>query len=120
MAEDQFQHSCSGAKPGAIRGIALLLFIGVLRDRLESLQVASLPPSFLGTGLLFLAMLFASAPVRDFLRVRTLSSPRPLSAAQLAFPVAFGALTTRSASCPGQNAQGSWRRLESDSAAQSR
>ena len=34
LAEDQFQHSWSSAKPGAIRGIGFLWFIGVLRDRL--------------------------------------------------------------------------------------
>jgi len=38
LAEDQFQYSCSGAKPGAIRGIVFLWFIGVLRDRLGACE----------------------------------------------------------------------------------
>ena len=47
-------------------GIAFLWFIGVLRDRLGELEDRFFATVFLGSGLLFLAMLFASAPVRNF------------------------------------------------------
>lgn len=42
-------------------GIAFLWFIGVLRDRLGALEDRFFATVFLGSGLLFLAMLFASA-----------------------------------------------------------
>ena len=42
-------------------GIAFLWFIGVLRDRLGELEDRFFSTVFLGSGLLFLAMLFASA-----------------------------------------------------------
>jgi hypothetical protein len=42
-------------------GIAFLWFIGVLRDRLGSYEDQFFATVFLGSGLLFLAMLFASA-----------------------------------------------------------
>ena len=42
-------------------GIAFLWFIGVLRDRLGELEDRFVATVFLGSGLLFLAMLFASA-----------------------------------------------------------
>jgi len=42
-------------------GIAFLWFIGVLRDRLGKLEDRFFATVFLGSGLLFLAMLFASA-----------------------------------------------------------
>jgi hypothetical protein len=42
-------------------GIAFLWFIGVLRDRLGELEDRFFATVFLGSGLLFLAMLFASA-----------------------------------------------------------
>jgi len=41
-------------------GIAFLWFIGVLRDRLGELEDRFFATVFLGSGLLFLAMLFAS------------------------------------------------------------
>ncbi len=44
-------------------GIAFLWFIGVLRDRLGELEDRFFATIFLGSGLLFLAMLFASAAV---------------------------------------------------------
>jgi hypothetical protein len=44
-------------------GIAFLWFIGVLRDRLGELEDRFFVTVFLGSGLLFLAMLFASAAV---------------------------------------------------------
>src|SRR5512136_2368089 len=42
-------------------GIAFLWFIGVLRDRMGDLEDRFFASVFLGSGLLFLAMLFASA-----------------------------------------------------------
>ena len=44
-------------------GIAFLWFIGVLRDRMGALEDRFFATVFLGSGLLFLAMLFASAAV---------------------------------------------------------
>ena len=44
-------------------GIAFLWFIGVIRDRLGSSEDRFFATVFLGSGLLFLAMLFASAAV---------------------------------------------------------
>jgi hypothetical protein len=44
-------------------GIAFLWFIGVLRDRLGAYEDRFFATVFLGSGLLFLAMLFASAAV---------------------------------------------------------
>jgi hypothetical protein len=44
-------------------GIAFLWFIGVLRDRIGALEDRLFATVFLGSGLLFLAMLFASAAV---------------------------------------------------------
>src|ERR1700757_2754699 len=44
-------------------GIAFLWFIGVLRDRLGDLEDQFFATVFLGSGLLFLALLFASAAV---------------------------------------------------------
>ena len=44
-------------------GIAFLWFIGVLRDRLGELEDRFFATVFLGSGLLFLAMLYASAAV---------------------------------------------------------
>jgi hypothetical protein len=44
-------------------GIAFLWFIGVLRDRLGELEDRFFATVFLGSGLLFLAMLFAAAAV---------------------------------------------------------
>jgi hypothetical protein len=44
-------------------GIAFLWFIGVIRDRLGELEDRFFATVFLGSGLLFLAMLFASAAV---------------------------------------------------------
>ena len=44
-------------------GIAFLWFIGVIRDRLGELEDQCFATVFLGSGLLFVAMLFASAAV---------------------------------------------------------
>ena len=44
-------------------GVAFLWFIGVLRDRLAQLEDRFFATVFFGSGLLFLAMLFAAAAV---------------------------------------------------------
>src|SRR5271169_2143194 len=44
-------------------GIAFLWFIGVLRDRMGALEDRFFATVFLGSGLLFLAMIFASSAV---------------------------------------------------------
>jgi hypothetical protein len=46
-------------------GIAFLWFIGVLRDRLGDLEDRFFATVFLGSGLVFLALLFASAAVAE-------------------------------------------------------
>jgi len=52
-----------GLRPVRTTGIAFLWFIGVLRDRLGEFEDRFFATVFLGSGLLFLAMLFASAAV---------------------------------------------------------
>jgi hypothetical protein len=44
-------------------GIAFLWFMGVVRDRLGTLEDQFFPTVFFGSGLLFLAMMFASAAI---------------------------------------------------------
>jgi hypothetical protein len=56
-------------------GIAFLWFIGVLRDRLGELEDRFFATVFLGSGLLFLAILFASAAVVG--GIITASAARP-------------------------------------------
>jgi hypothetical protein len=60
-------------------GIAFLWFMGVVRDRLGAMEDRFFATVFLGSGLLFLAMLFASAAVAGGL-IFTLDSPRELAA----------------------------------------
>jgi hypothetical protein len=55
-------------------GIAFLWFIGVLRNRLADLEDRFFATIFLGSGLLFIATLFASATVTDAL-VRSIGVP---------------------------------------------
>jgi hypothetical protein len=52
-------------------GIAFLWFIGVLRDRLGELEDRFFATVFFGSGLLFLAMLFASAAVAGGIIIST-------------------------------------------------
>jgi hypothetical protein len=56
-------------------GIAFLWFIGVVRDRIGQFEDRFFASVFLGSGLLFLAMLFATAAIGGSL----LASSRPLS-----------------------------------------
>jgi hypothetical protein len=56
-------------------GIAFLWFIGVLRDRLGSLEDRFFATVFLGSGLLFLAMLFFSAAVAGGILIAFAAAP---------------------------------------------
>ena len=49
--------------PAAVRGIAFLWFIGVIRDRIGDREDRFFATVFLGSGLLFVAMLFAGGAV---------------------------------------------------------
>src|SRR6201993_1287474 len=67
-------------------GIAFLWFIGVLRDRLGELEDRFFATVFLGSGLLFLAMLFASAAVVGGIIIAYTGRPeRLLDSATLTF-----------------------------------
>ena len=60
-------------------GIAFLWFIGVLRDRLAQLEDRFFATVFFGSGLLFLAMLFAAAAVIGaIVLVASVSTPQEL------------------------------------------
>jgi hypothetical protein len=59
-------------------GVAFLWFIGVLRDRLGELEDKFFASVFLGSGLLFLAMLFASAALTGSLLATWSAMPGPL------------------------------------------
>jgi len=59
-------------------GIAFLCFIGVLRDRLGKLEDRFFATVFLGSGLLFLAMLFASAALGGGIIIAYAAKPTEL------------------------------------------
>ena len=59
-------------------GISFLWFIGVLRDRLGELEDRFFGSVFLGSGLLFLAMLFASAAVAGGIIIAYAARPEGL------------------------------------------
>ena len=59
-------------------GIAFLWFIGVLRDRLGELEDRFFATVFLGSGLLFLAMLFASAATSGGIIIAYAAKPAEL------------------------------------------
>jgi hypothetical protein len=59
-------------------GIGFLWFIGVLRDRLGELEDRFFATVFLGSGLLFLAMLFASAAVAGGIIIAYAARPEGL------------------------------------------
>jgi hypothetical protein len=60
-------------------GVAFLWFIGVLRDRLAQLEDRFFATVFFGSGLLFLAMLFAAAAVIGaIVLVASISTPHEL------------------------------------------
>lgn len=61
-------------------GVAFLWFIGVLRDRLAQLEDRFFATVFFGSGLLFLAMLFAAAAmIGSILLVASISTPQELT-----------------------------------------
>ena len=66
-------------------GIAFLWFIGVLRDRLGECEDRFFSTVFLGSGLLFLAMLFASAAVAGGVLMIYGSSANPIPSGVYAF-----------------------------------
>jgi hypothetical protein len=78
VAEDQFEQSRAGAELGAVRRHCLLWFIGVLRDRLGELEDRFFATVFLGSGLLFLAMLFTSAAVAGGIIIAYAARPEGL------------------------------------------
>jgi len=59
-------------------GIAFLWFIGVLRDRLGSMEDQFFATVFFGSGLLFLAMLFAAAAIIGAILVAFATQPEEL------------------------------------------
>jgi hypothetical protein len=59
-------------------GIAFLWFIGVLRDRLGQLEDRLLATVFLGSGLLFLAMLFAASAIVGGILIAFVARPQDL------------------------------------------
>src|SRR6478735_6498954 len=59
-------------------GIAFLWFIGVLRDRLGEREDRFFATVFMGSGLLFLAMLFASAAVAGGIITAFAAAPNEL------------------------------------------
>ena len=61
-------------------GIAFLWFIGVLRDRLGEREDRFFATVFLGSGLLFLAMLFFSAAVAGGIIIAFAAAPDSCSA----------------------------------------
>jgi hypothetical protein len=63
VAQHQHQYRCAGTQHRALRRNSLLWFIGVLRDRLGRCEDRLLSTVFVGSGLLFLAMLFVAAAV---------------------------------------------------------
>jgi hypothetical protein len=60
-------------------GIAFLWFIGVLRDRLGTLEDRFFSTVFLGSGLLFLAMLFVAAAVGGAVIMAHTAQPEALT-----------------------------------------
>jgi hypothetical protein len=60
-------------------GIAFLWFIGVLRDRLRELEDRFFATVFFGSGLLFLAMLFAAAALIGGILVAFATKPEQLA-----------------------------------------
>ena len=66
-------------------GIAFLWFIGVLRDRLEQREDRFFATVFLGSALLFLAMLFAAAAVIGAMILTVATAPVDLNSAVFKF-----------------------------------
>jgi hypothetical protein len=64
-------------------GIAFLWFIGVVRDRLGEYEDRLFATVFLGSGLLFLAMLFASAAIAGGILIAYGASPTALVGSEI-------------------------------------
>ena len=64
-------------------GIAFLWFIGVVRDRLGEFEDRLFATVFLGSGLLFLAMLFASAAIAGGILIAYSGSPTELVGSEM-------------------------------------
>ena len=64
-------------------GIAFLWFIGVVRDRLGEYEDRLFATVFLGSGLLFLAMLFASAAIAGGILIAYGASPTALVGSEM-------------------------------------
>jgi len=75
----------------AIAGIAFLWFIGVLRDRLGAHEDRFVASVFLGSGLLFLGLLFVSSAVAGGIIMMHGTSPGTLAESGI---YAFGRLVT--------------------------
>ena len=69
-------------------GIAFLWFIGVLRDRLGEREDRFFATVFLGSGLLFLAMLFMSAAMVGGLIIAYRATPSDCSVRPPSLPLA--------------------------------
>jgi hypothetical protein len=78
LAAQQFAFRCAGAQSDAFAGIAFLWFIGVLRDRLGPMEDQFFATVFFGSGLLFLAMLFAAAAIIGAVLVAFATQPEEL------------------------------------------
>ena len=78
MAQDQSQTVVLALNLVPFAGIAFLWFIGVLRDRLGDQEDRFFATVFLGSGLLFLAMLFASAAVVGGIVIAYTTEPKGL------------------------------------------
>ena len=64
-------------------GIAFLWFIGVVRDRLGEYEDRLFATVFLGSGLLFLAMLFASAALAGGILIAYDAAPTALTSSEM-------------------------------------
>ena len=80
MAQDELDTVALGLNLVPFAGIAFLWFIGVLRDRLGEFEDRFFSTVFLGSGLLFLAMLFASAAVAGGIILAYAAKPEGLLA----------------------------------------
>jgi hypothetical protein len=61
MAAAKLAQGHARREPGAVRRIAFMWFLGVLRDRLGALEDKFFATLFLGSGLMFLGMMFIAA-----------------------------------------------------------
>jgi hypothetical protein len=74
----------NAARGGGRTGIAFLWFVGVLRDRIGHREDRFFATVFLGSGLLFVAMLFVTAAVAGGVLAAASASSSPLGSDVLA------------------------------------